>query len=272
VTVYRHLDFEPPGWGELDHPPITWPTYAQRILALDPLAYWRLNDLPGGSAVDHTGNLAPGAYSASVQHQQPGPLAYDSDGGIRLNGTDGSVEFPDSALLNNATRGTILFWINYHAPAVEADGGVVARWSNTRGGGFAGWMVWVDRSAAVSGAERTLTFAASVSAGASGRIEGDTDLITPGVWDSYAVTFAGGQEFRMYKNGELIKQKATNTAAFASTSHRLRLGRTGGTIGHLPASLDEVAVFDTVLEANKIKELYDVGRGQSRLPQTGDNS
>ncbi|MEL7087556.1 MAG: LamG-like jellyroll fold domain-containing protein, partial [Planctomycetota bacterium] len=111
-----------------------------------------------------------------------------------------------------------------------------------------------------------------VDGGPAGRVEGGTDLITPGVWDAYALTFAGGVEFRMYKNGQLVQEKATNLGRFANTRHRLRLGRSGGSIGHLPASLDEVAVFDTVLDADDIKELHDVGRGQARLPEAGDHS
>lgn len=272
MTVYRHLDFEPPGWGELANPPIAWPTYAQRVLALNPLAYWRLGDATGQPAIDAAGNLASGTYTASTLNQQTGAIAFDPDGAVRLDGNGGEVNFPNTNLLDSATQGTILFWMNYHAASVTADSGVVARWSNTQGGGFAGWMIWVDETASVSGNQRTLTFSVSVSGGSAARIEGDTDLVTPHAWDFYAVTFTGGQELRIYKNGQVVTQKTTNTSSFANTNHSLRLGRTGGTIGHLPASLDEVSVFDTALSADDIAMIYDTGLGQLRLPQAEASS
>lgn len=268
MTVLRHIDFEPPNWGELDQAPTDYPTYEQRILALSPKAYWRLGDLVGQPALDTTGNLDAGTYSNSVLHQQSGAVAHDNDGSIYLNGTDSAVDFPNTDLLNNATEATLVFWMNYHAPAVTVDSGVIARWSNNQGG-LDGWMIWVDANAAISGDQRTLTFAASVSDGSNGRIEGDTDLITPGQWDFFALTFSGGQEFCIYKNGQLSKQKTTTLSSFASTNHSLRLGTTGGSIGHLPASLDEVAIYETVLTANQIESLYESGIGRLNLPEMG---
>ncbi|MEM7627284.1 MAG: LamG domain-containing protein [Planctomycetota bacterium] len=269
MTVYRYLDFEPPGWGELATPPTDWPTYAQRLLALNPLAYWRLNDAPDQSAIDATGNLTPGTYAPSVLRQQPGALAYDADRAVTMDGVTGAINFLNTTLLNGATQGSILFWMNYHAPAVEADGGVIARWANTGASSRFGWMVWVDKVAGISGRQRTLSFAVNTLAGDAGRIEGDTGLITPGVWDAYAATFTGGQELRLYKNGQLVGQKTTNEPSFISTNQPLRLGRTGGTIGHLPAGLDEVAVFDVALDAEAIQTLYEAGVGRLRLPEAG---
>ena len=64
--------------------------YGAEVLADEPLAYWRLSDFGGGTAVDQTG-MYPGTYNGAVQFGMPGPLR---------GGTSKSVAFSGDARMN----------------------------------------------------------------------------------------------------------------------------------------------------------------------------
>lgn len=267
MSILKHADFEPADWRQFPTPPAPWRAYADQVLALNPAAYWRLGDAAGQPAADRT-DQHPGVYVGGVTHDEAGPLFRDADPAVRFNGTSGAMEVAGSTLLNGATACTILFWMKLHVGAITTDHGVISRAS---GGHPEGWQVWIDRDAFFSGRQRTLTFAFN-AAGSDGRIEGTTDLITPGSpgpWECFALTFESEDSIRIYKDGQLDQEKATPITAFATTAEPLRLGRSASGFAHLPAFLDEVAVFDHALTASQIASLHGLGVGRVGLPQPG---
>jgi len=268
LVIPRHVDFNPSGWREFVRPPAVWNAYAQQVQQWSPLSYWRLGETTGPTAVDQAGSL-DAAYVGPVQHNQPGAIFRDTDGAARLNGTNASISVPDTGLLNNKNQCTILFWMKYHAPSVSKDGAIISRWPDPSNGG---WIVWVDATGFLSGRKRTITFSSHTTAGLDGRVEGSTDLVTPGVWDFYALTFTGGDAVRLYKNGQLDRAEAASFPSLPSLSAPAWIGRSGGSIPHLPAELDEFALFDIALSADQIAALHDLGRGHLRLPATGGPS
>lgn len=265
MTLIRHTDFEPPNWGEFAQPPKAWDAYAARTMAMNPLGYWRLGEASGSTAADQTGTR-DGTYVGPVNLGQPGALHRDPDTATGFNGTNASLGLPDTTFLNGASQATIAFWMNYRAPAVTKDGAVIGRWPDPSGDG---WLVWVDERGFITNRYRTLTVSFRTSDSTSGRIEGSTDLITPGVWSFFAMTFVGNGQAALYRDGELDRTAAVNYASMPSLTAPVRVGRSGGTIGHLPAWLDELAVFNTALTADQVRELYDLGRGHLKLPMGG---
>lgn len=264
MTVTKHIDFEPAYWGEFAAPPRVLPSYAQRVMALNPAAYWRMGEAGGTTASDEK-NLRPGTYVGSPQLNQTGALFRDPDPAATFNGTNNAVSFTDTTLLNPATACSIVFWMNYRAPAVTADGAVLSRWANATGG----WIIWVDLTAGFSGRSRTLSFAVDTNL-STGRVEGSTDLVNPGTFDAYAVTFVGGESIRLYKNGQLDQEVVAGVpTTMRHENQPLYLARSAGSIGHLHATLDEVAVFNHTLTGLQIHELHQQGVGQLTQPPTG---
>lgn len=264
MTPIRHIDFEPADWGEFANPPVAWSGYADRVLALNPIAYWRFGETGGGVAVDLVGN-ASGTYVGSVALGQPGVLKHDDDGSAGFNGSDSLVDLGSAPLLDGKSAGTVMFWMKYTGPSVTADGAVLARWPDPS---LSGWMLWVDDLAYYSKRRRTMSFAMDILEEPL-RLEGSTDLIIPGSWDFYAVTFESGVAMRLYKNAALDAQRPLASVSMPVTTAASHIGFTDGTVGHLPAGLDELAVFDTAMTAEQIAAFYDLGRGVLNLPAAG---
>lgn len=264
MSYRKHIDFEPTAWRELAEPPTPWRGYAQQVLAFNPEAYWRLGDASGQPAEDQTGQH-DGVYVGGTTHDQAGALFRDDDTAVRFNGSNSSAEVAGSTLLNGATACTLIFWMYFHGPSVTKDYAVISHGS---GPPMKGWHVWIDHTGVFSGRQRTLTFSINY-ASTTTRVEGSTDLVTPGGWDCFACTFEAGTSLRIYKNGQLDQQNATPITALVSTTDPLLIGRPGYNYPHLDASLDEIAVFDYALSASQIADLYHLGIGQLRLPQSG---
>jgi len=76
--------------------------YGDAVLADSPIAYWRLNETSGTTAVN-LGSLGPaanGTYVGGVVLGVPDLIPYDDDAAARFNGSDARVNVPDHALIN----------------------------------------------------------------------------------------------------------------------------------------------------------------------------
>ncbi|MEO1235558.1 MAG: LamG domain-containing protein [Planctomycetota bacterium] len=261
----RHIDFNPPGWGEFDAPPVEWPSYAEQVLEWQPLAYWRLGDAAGSVAYEEVAGL-DGSYVDGVTPVSPGAIFRDPDPAAVFDGEQSAVSVPSTTLLNNSTACSFVFWLNYQAASVESDGAVISR----EAGPDQGWGVWVDREGFLSGRPRTLTL--SVGFGTAFQIEGNADLVTPGVWDFYAATFAGLGAMCLYKNGRLDRSQPAAEFQMPASTEPVWIGAQRHTTRFLPAMLDELAVFDRALSAEQIALLYELGRGSPVPPVIGGAS
>lgn len=79
-------------------------TYEQRVLAKQPVGYWRFDD-HGQGARDLSGHAHLGAYHGGVAFDQPGPLHGEAAAAIDLDGIDGFVEVPDSVAFSQTSSG-----------------------------------------------------------------------------------------------------------------------------------------------------------------------
>jgi len=78
-------------WGEAVTPPAT--DLETAILALNPVGYWKLNELAGTTAIDYSGNARDGIYTNTpALGGQAGP---DGDDYAVFNGTDEYVNIAD---------------------------------------------------------------------------------------------------------------------------------------------------------------------------------
>jgi hypothetical protein len=87
--------------------------YRAAVLAKNPVAYWRLGEATGTTAVDETGNGHNGTYIGNPTLGQPGAIDGDSNTAVQFNGTN-YVEIPDSADFSQptSTRGlTVEAWM-----------------------------------------------------------------------------------------------------------------------------------------------------------------
>jgi hypothetical protein len=175
---------------------------------------------------------------------------------LNFDGTDDYVNVGDLALVDGATSASVCVWMNYTPSSVTVDGAIVSEFNSS------GWMLFVDDVGSITGRTNTIDFLVDNSGGASGRIEGSTNLVTPGTWDHYCGVFVGGTSLTLYKNGvQDLQNTTTIVSAVNSSSNALRIaGSAEGSPGRpLNAKLDDVRVYNRALSTDEVKALYRLG-------------
>jgi hypothetical protein len=210
--------------------------YSDAVLALSPVAYWRLGEPAGVLALDQRWTN-PGTYGGAFTLGQAGAIANDTDGAVAF--TNGSVTVPDAAALDYA-QGPLSI------------------------------VAWVKRADALT------TFQMLWAKGTQGnlflhthKIEFDnntTTIVTSSAsildtaWHMVALTRSGpgAGNTHVYIDGADVTTEQNVGNAIASNATNLRLG--AYIDGSLPlvGSLDEVATFAAVLTAAQVATLYAV--------------
>lgn len=232
-------------------------TYPGEVLADGPLAYWRLDDTSGTTAVDSSGNGNDGTYYGDFTLGQSGAIASDpSDTGVYLNESGGQTgwvgaggSFAVTSEFTNQSPFTIEAWIkpavidaNYRGvmsneAAVDAgkDGYVIYLGGFTSNGVGIGFDRW-------GGAVSTpVQDAGAVSAGSAW-------------W--YVVGTYDGTNQTIYVNGVQVAT-ATSAVELPSFGCTFAIGATHcGTVSFYQGVIDEVAVYGTALSQARIQAHY----------------
>ena len=128
--------------------------YSAKILADDPIGYWRLGQTGGIGAADETGNGLTGIYNALVAGSgpgnlgQPGPRPADGFPGFagdnraaHLNGTTSYVSVADADALDITGAVTLEAWIKLDDYSA-GNGGIISKYIGT--GSQRGYQIYVD--------------------------------------------------------------------------------------------------------------------------------
>lgn len=236
--IYKHTDFQVPGFGELEHAPLVTPGYSAALLSLSPAAYWPLGETSGTMLADAAGNH-PLSLAGDYTLGRPAAHASADDGAVRL--FDGQAAALGAVLPTSASAAfSIVFWVRRVTP------GTSGRFMSQYQGGASGIVVLM-----VLGDGRLL-----LSAG------GDPFFISTAaavdVWTHAVVTRDAAGNARWYLNGEPDTAATGQTGAIADVP--FALGR------QLPpayeAELDEVAIFHTALSGEQVAWLYHAATDQ----------
>jgi hypothetical protein len=210
------------------------------VLADGPIAYWRLGESGGTTAVDASGHAHTGTYLGGVALGVPAALVGDTDTAARFNGSNGMVQVPDSASLRLNGSWSIEFWakqISYR----NTYPGILGKGDPTKPEGFGIWSdsrgaLWFMRNKKVSGS-------------------GNGALTT--AYRYFVVTYdTGSNKMRWYVNGALA---TTTTIALpnGNGSQPFLLGQGYGYYGN--NDLDEVAVYGAPLSSSQVATHYAAG-------------
>ncbi|MAE66135.1 MAG: hypothetical protein CMJ18_17835 [Phycisphaeraceae bacterium] len=228
--------------------------YRQKVMDLNPIAYWRLGEASGSTATDEMG-LVDGTHRNGVTLGETG--AVSSNTAADYDGSNDYTEIPhDNAFLLD--NGSIQFWFN--ASTVSSRRGLFTKDSTDYDtGGHV--TIYIDGSKVKVRLQSTST---------SKYVESAT--ISSNTWYHVAFTF-GSNGMKLYLNG----------AEVDSDSYTGGLGTTsGGTGNYEPTSIgsncwgsgnlvvtplqnyysgiiDEVVVFDYALSAAEVASLADPG-------------
>lgn len=205
-------------------------TIDARILALNPLGYWKLQDGSGGTAIDSSGNNLNGSISGASWGVQVG---VDGTPALYFDGINDVVTVAETAILQPVSV-TVFFLARATAGtgcALSMDDG---SWSYAYGlFGFPSFQIQNGGSVSTGG-----TFTA------------DT-------WQSWAWTYSAATGvLNAYRNGTLLLT-ASGSAANILYNPGLQL-RIGQRIGHsfYSGALQHVAIFGSALSNVQIEGIY----------------
>jgi hypothetical protein len=215
--------------------------YAAAVLADQPVVYLRLGDTPGQlQASDRSGHGNDAAYLGNVGRSIPGALAGDPDTAVRFDGSDSQLVRLTAAFdFDGAKPFSLELWIR---PEGTIDGDfndLVGR------SGFTGWALFMQSN--------TLKFQRSTSAGTTWEGPWFTTPL-PSSRFSHVVGTFDGSSMHLFVDGLDVSSSNAQLVLAASTDP-IQMG------AHFPGSLDEVALYDHALSADRIKAHHQIGAG-----------
>lgn len=217
-------------------------TYAESVLNLDPVAYWRLGESSGTTAVDASGNGHTGTYVNTPTLGVAGALSADADTAVAFTRASSQRVTTAAPVITATDDWTLAAWVNPTASATT-------RCILYNGGSLNGYGLFL------TSAHRLWGFA---EGGGAGSLTNSTTgaVLTPGEW-AFAVLVRRSGTSYLYLNGELYLT-GTTTAPLTPTS-MTSAGSENGTAHFMDGSIDEPAIFDRALAENEIARLHERG-------------
>ncbi len=243
--------------------------YSDAVLASDPVAYWRLGETAGTQPATNLGLLGQagegtGTYSDAAKLNQPSLVAGETDKSILL-GADSRVTTPDfekfdSVLGFGGSGVSVEFWTAFEQ--------VPSQFVNLVGDGVGGLnfnlMVYAGSGGFIRPHIQTDEGFSSIDS--VRRLEAGEIVHVVSTWDQ-----ATG-DFQLYLDGELADVVTSagsvpRTGTPINTLNPIFLGQDGREPTPR-AWLDEVAIYNYALDASKVSQHYNLGKGApSPLPE-----
>jgi len=225
--------------------------YDTEINALNPVAYYRLGESSGTSVVDETGTHN-GTYANGVALGATGGLTGNSDTAADFDGSNDEVVISDHADFD-ITDGTLSFWFNPDVVntnqvlfSKSGDASTVFRLTLTSGG-------FIEFETGNGSQDKSVS---------------TTTTFNTGQW--YQVTASwGASGMKIYVDGQL-EDSAVGTTSMDG-SNDIFIGSDSGSV-NFDGTIDELAIFDTVLTQSEITDVYDVGTSAGNILSGGDGN
>lgn len=220
--------------------------YRAAILADEPVGYWRLGEKSGTVAKDEMG-LHDGTYVGGVTLGTTATAFVDGDTAITLDGTSGEVVVGDVFGFPNKVPFSVETWIR--VTVVPSLSQLIA--SKLDGDAASGWYVGLNSN-----------FDGLGFGVMNGGLYSEWAFpIEANEWVHHVGTYTE-DDLCVYNNGELVHCFEAGNVAGPSTAPLVFGGLGGSTQLHFRGSLDEVAIYDHELTAQRIKAHYDARSAQ----------
>jgi glucose/arabinose dehydrogenase len=220
-------------------------TYRSVVMADSPVAYWRLGEASGATAVDSRGNSS-GTYVASPTLAVAGAITGDSDTAVTFNGSTQKVTVADSTPFRavGAASFSVEVWFK-HTP-----GAGFQLLATSLSGVDDGWAMYSQ--ADVFGWGRQPTSGADAYADHAG-------AVSAGIWHHAVGTF-DGTNLRLYLDGALAAGPTASGGSLPSDSAFMIASETVATgTNWFNGTLDEVAFYNYALSATRVAAHYTAG-------------
>ena len=217
--------------------------YASLVIADQPLAYWRLGEAAGPSALDLTGNGHHGVADAGVAFGETSLVPGETDTAVRTSGND-RITVPGFEKFGGGSTGySIEYWITPNSlPTV---------FSSIVGDGESGGDFYFMNYLSNTGRIRPhYSFAnAPVSTDSNAQLLAGQTYHVVTTWDSTT------GEANIYIDGSLDKSITTTTNVPSNTDNPVYIGKDNREPGG-DFTLDDVAIYNRPLSLAEVQEHY----------------
>jgi len=236
--------------------------YAERILANNPVVYWRLGETAGTVAMDSSGNDLNAGYEGGVDQDQEGAILADTDSAVYTDGMDDYLHKPTTDELKLVDDMTISLWLK--PDELPADEAYLITYSGPTEapGDNASYQIALTDEGEIdylqefgNGKDESCTFEDL-------DIEADT-------WLNLVLTRnRGDRTIRLYLDGQFVGSWdgfGPPPLPNSGKDGELYVGSAHGADSFFNGHLDDIALFDQELSAEEILALYNAGRSQSQV-------
>lgn len=232
--------------------PLAASDYSTLVMSHSPVAYWRLGESSGTTAVDETASHN-GTYQNDVTLGAEG-AGIDEDTSAHFGGdSDDRVTVPSFDVSGSAV--TLMGWFNVDS---FNDQRIVSKATGEQVADHY-WMLGINGTNTVrfrikSGGTTTTTYEPTIPS------------LSAGNWYFLAATY-DGTNMSVYLNGVLIGTQSKSGTIDSASGVDVAIGNQplGAGDRAFDGRLDEVAVIDQALTAIEIEELYNLGAVTKRL-------
>lgn len=243
MTILKQVDFEVPNFGELAQPPTLVPRYQDAVLAMDPLAYWRLGETSGATLADEAGTY-PLTLTGNHTLGQDGAIANDDDGALYFFGGRANAAAPILPSTTNAPF-SIAFWAKLPAGPISG-GAMMAQYTSATTGH--------TRLHIPSTGLLRLTIINQVDFYSNATVSTD--------WQLVVLTRSASGTLRWFVDGQLDAELVGVNTTIAPINFLIGNPFTS----QIVMFLDEVAIFDDELTESQVRWLNGLGQAQLALP------
>jgi len=223
-------------------------SYESTVMADGPIAYWRLGESTGPSAIDATGHGHTGTFVGGTLGV-PGAIACDPDRALRLSATDSTrVTVPRSAALEPASAVTVEAWIRQTGSATSFS--MIVWYGDNSTEPWGSWGIQRNNMAQTSFSALVATKSKDAWVDFAG--------IVAGAWQHVALSY-DGTLLRTYLNGAESFHDTLSGAIQYDGVHGLVIGAYQVNAGVFNGEIDEVAVYGKPLTAQRILAHYTAG-------------
>lgn len=224
--------------------PVPTDAYGAAVVKRNPALYWRFDETSGSSAADSSSNGNIGSYSGNVQLNQTGALFGNPDTAAQFNGRNSLVV--GSTQYTNPTTFSQALWFK----TTSGNGGNLIGFGDTSSGLSNGHdrQIYMETNG-------KLTF---------GTWTGQASTVTSpksyndGAWHMVVSTFGtGGQQ--LFVDGALVASSSVNAAQNFTGYWKVGADNTWGPQPYFSGTIDEAAVYQSVLTPLDVYSLYQLG-------------
>jgi hypothetical protein len=227
-------------------------TYENTVLADSPAGYWRLGETSGTTATARAGT--PNGVYTNGPILGDASLVGDTDPGASFDLADDCVSLGDVYDFAGTASFTFETWVNPAAADTNWHKLVSKEMSTSP---YNGWAL--NLRPTTSGTANTLKFERIDNAGGTDGVS-STTVLQPGTWYHVAITYDGAS-MRLYLNGTQEGGNVASSRSLADNTTALRIGGSATGAGtSVGGTLDEVAIYTTVLTQARIQAHYNAGR------------